>query len=235
MHLTCSLAFSFPPSLLTSELVVCLGPSDKDTERWIVEVLESEGFGGRKPAVNEKLLRVIHILAFFVGLFTRDGQKVFWMTDNDAISETEEMHMNTLSLLQRVLTLYTKDGVEFPVLGGALPFADDQLGTRDMLSATDVVAGSLSQYLTQRARVPPQEIRVKDGCDRVLQWLGHDGIGLKKMNVVMREGKHGLVESVTVEFQESATTDRRDSHPGVRLKLAVNAQVLRHSDHESVR
>ena len=117
------------------------GPSDKDTERWIVEVLESEGFGGRKPAVNEKLLRVIHILAFFVGLFTRDGQKVFWMTDNDAISETEEMHMNTLSLLQRVLTLYTKDGVEFPVLGGALPFADDQLGIRDMLSATDVVAG----------------------------------------------------------------------------------------------
>ena len=177
------------------------GPSNKDTERWITEVLESEGFGGRKPAVNEKLLRVIHIVAFLIGLFTRDGQNVFWMTDNDAISETEGMHTNMLSLLQRVLTLYIKDNVQFPILGGAVPFADGDLNTRDMLSATDVVAGSLSQYLTQRASVPPREIQVKDGCDRVLQWLGHDGIGLKKMNVVMRKTTHKQVESVTIEFQ----------------------------------
>ena len=178
------------------------GPPGKDTQKWIVEALESEGFGGRKPHVSEKLLRVVHIVAFLAGLFTRDGQNVFWMTDNDAISETEEMHKQTLSLFQRILTLYTKEGTKFPVLGGALPFPDRELGTRDMLSATDVVAGSLSQYLTQKDTVASHEIRIKDGCDRVLQWLGHDGIGLKKMNVVMREGKDGRIGSATVEFQQ---------------------------------
>ena len=177
------------------------GPSGKDTQKWIAETLELEGFGGRKPHVSEKLLRVVHIVAFLAGLFTRDGQNVFWMTDNDAISETEEMHKQTLSLFQRILTLYAKEGTKFPVLGGALPFPDKELGTRDMLSATDVVAGSLSQYLTQKDTVASHEIRIKDGCDRVLQWLGHDGVGLKKMNVVMREGKDARIESATVEFQ----------------------------------
>ena len=179
------------------------GPNGKDTQKWIVEVLQSEGLGGRKPHVNEKMLRVVHIVAFLAGLFARDGQKIFWMTDNDAISETEEMHKQTLSLLQRVLTLYTRDNVNFPVLGGALPFPDKDTGTRDILSAADVVAGSLSQYLTQKAKVAPAEIRVKDGCDRVLQWLGHDGIGLKKMNVVMQAAQRGEIERATFEFRIS--------------------------------
>ena len=95
------------------------GPYGKDTQRWIIDTLDSEGFDGRKPAVNEKLLRVVHIVAFFSGLFTRDDQKVFWMTDNDAISETEEMHMNSLSLLQSVLTLYIKGNCS-PDLGSRM-------------------------------------------------------------------------------------------------------------------
>ena len=199
-------ALDFLPGFLFSlaidkRIESVFGPNGKNTQKWIVEVLQSEGFGGRKPHVNEKMLRVVHIVAFLAGLFARDGQKVFWMTDNDAISETEEMHKQTLSLFQRVLALYTRDNVNFPVLGGALPFPDKDMGTRDILSAADVVAGSLSQYLTQKAISSSDDVRVKDGCDRVLQWLGHDGIGLKKMNVVMRAAQHGQIESVTFEFR----------------------------------
>ena len=87
------------------------------------------------------------------------------------------------------------------MFGGVLPFPDDELGTRDLLSAPDVVAGSIGQYLTQKASVAPREIRLKEGCDKVLQWLGHDGFGLKKMNVVIREREKGQIESATFEFQ----------------------------------
>jgi len=69
----------------------------------------------------------------------------------------------------------------------------------DLLSATDIVAGSLDQYLTQSQSVPVEDINVKPGCDLVLQWLAHDGLGLKKMNVIMRRGEK-TIEAATLEF-----------------------------------
>ena len=41
---------------------------------------------------------------------------------------------------------------------------------------------------------------MKQGCDRVLQWLAHDGIGLKKMNVIMRPCENGAIEAATLEL-----------------------------------
>lgn len=38
------------------------------------------------------------------------------------------------------------------------------------------------------------------GCDLVLQWLAHDGFGLKKMNLIMRPGENGAIEAATLEF-----------------------------------
>jgi hypothetical protein len=70
----------------------------------------------------------------------------------------------------------------------------------DLLSATDIVAGSLDQYLTQSQSVPVEDINEKPGCDLVLQWLAHDGLGLKKMNVIMRPGEKGTIEAATLEF-----------------------------------
>ena len=184
-------------------LTSIFGSGGKDTQMYIAQVLDSEGFGVRKPAVSEKLLRIVHIAAFLTGLFARNGQKLFWMSDNDAISETDKMHEKSLSLFQQVLTMYTSEGTKFSLLGGALPFADDDdlFATPDLLSAADIVAGSLSQYLTQLVAVEPNEIAVKDGCDKVLQWLAHDGVGLRKMNVIMRAGKNGIVESTNMEVE----------------------------------
>jgi hypothetical protein len=182
------------------QLTSLFGPQGKETRELIARALTEVGAGERKPEVNEKLLRVVHVAVFLTGLLAHDGQKIFWMTDHDAISPTREMHEKTLVLFQRVLGIYAREGYTFPLIGGAMPFEERSLETLDLLSATDVVAGSLDQYLAQREAFPVEDIKVKQGCDRVLQWLAHDGIGLKKMNVIMRPGENGAIEAATLEF-----------------------------------
>lgn len=177
------------------------GPEGKETRDFIAQQLAEADLGERKPAVNEKLLRIVHIVAFLTGLLAHDGQNILWVTDHDAISPTREMHQKTLELFQRVLGIYSRKNCTFPLIGGALPFEERSLRILDLLSATDIVAGCLDQYLTKRGIIPAEDIVVKDGCERVLQWLSHDGIGLKKMNVVMRPGKSGAIEAATLEFE----------------------------------
>jgi hypothetical protein len=137
--------------------------------------------------------------AFLTGLLAHDGQKILWMTDHDAICANREMHDTTLRLFQRVLSLYTAKQHTFPLLGGALPFPERSVEMLDLLSVTDIVAGALDQLLTQTDSVDPAEIKLKPGCERVLEWLAHDGIGLKKMNVILRLG-NGTINGSTLEF-----------------------------------
>jgi hypothetical protein len=70
----------------------------------------------------------------------------------------------------------------------------------DLLSITDVVAGSLAHYLTKRENLPPEEITVKSGSEEVLRWLANDGIGLKKMNVSIRLISENQIQASTLEF-----------------------------------
>jgi hypothetical protein len=181
-------------------LTSLFGPRGKETRELIARALIEAGIGERKPAVNEKLLRVVHVAAFLTGLLAHNVQKIFWMTDNDAISPTREMHEKTLVLFQRILGIYARKDFAFPLIGGALPFEERNLETLDLLSTTDIVAGSLDRYLAQRDSVSTEDIKVKQECDLVLQWLAHDGPGLKKMNVIMRPGEKGAIEAATLEF-----------------------------------
>ena len=142
-----------PGFLLTlavdKKLTSLFGPQGKDTQELIAQALTEAGVAERKTEVNEKLLRVVHLAAFLTGLLAHDGQRIFWMTDNDAIAPNAEMHRKTLILFERVLGIYARKGINFQQLGGAVPFKDRDLQTLDLLSATDIVAGSLDQYLTE--------------------------------------------------------------------------------------
>jgi hypothetical protein len=198
-------ALNLVPGLLFTlavdkRLASIFGSPGEETHKLIAEALSEAGAGERKPEINEKLLRVVHIAAFLTGLLAHDGQKIFWMTDHDAIVPTPDLHQKTLVLFQRVLGIYARKGFTFPAIQGGVPFQQRNLATLDLLSAADIVAGSLDQYLTQRESVSAEEIKVKQGCERVLQWLAHDGIGLKKMNVRMTPGEGGIIHAAALEF-----------------------------------
>jgi hypothetical protein len=195
---------SVPGFLLTlaidKRLRTLFGPDTKESRDQITRQLRELDVGERKPKVNEKLLRIVHIATFLTGLLAHDGQNIFWMTDHDSISPTPEMHGKTLKLFDLVLAGYARQGYTFPCLGGAFPFEKRDLDTLDLLSATDIVAGALDKHLMQRQTQTADDIAVRQSCDRVLQWLAHDGLGLKKMNVVMRPGTKGAIEAATLEF-----------------------------------
>jgi hypothetical protein len=166
----------------------------------LARILETEGLGTWKPDVAEKLLRIVHFTAFLTALLSHDGQKLFWMTDHDAICPTQESHKLLLSVFDRVLAIYTRPGCEYPLVGGAVPFEPRAIGMLDLLSAADLVAGAIEPCIPVRGSKPDGDTRVKSGADKVLVWLACDGIGLKKATFMIRLGEDEAFEGGVVEL-----------------------------------
>lgn len=185
--------------VVDKRLMTVFGPNEKATLKQLVEVLETAGLGIWKPDSAEKLLRVVHAVAFLVALLARSGQKVFWMSDNDTICANEGLHRHALDLLARTVEVYSQ-GREFSEFGGAAPFKDRSLGHLDLLSLADITASSVEHYLTLRNAAGGNDFGVKAGSPSVLQWLAHDGLLLSKMNIVLRPGDNGGIETANIEF-----------------------------------
>ena len=175
------------------------GPQEKATWKSLTQKLEEKGFGKLKPEVAEKILRVVHTAAFLTALLGHERQKVFWMSDHDAICANENMHNRMLALFHNVLGLYTDR--EFPLIGGARPFQERSTDYLDLLSPADIAAGSVGQYLTGRDLVGEQNVCVKEGAEKVLMWLGHDALALKKLCVMIGPAADGTIGSGTIEFK----------------------------------
>jgi hypothetical protein len=175
------------------------GPHDKPQHERLSQALDGLGLGGRKPHIVEKLLRIVHMSAFLTALLAHDGQKIFWMSDHDSICANPEQHHSMMRVFQRVLPIYTRPGVKFPLLGGALPFEPRSLEMNDLLSIADVYAGAIAQYLTRYETMKKEEIVLKAGAEKILSSLAGDGVGLKKATFLMRLNDQGIVERGHVE------------------------------------
>jgi hypothetical protein len=174
------------------------GPSARSTLKNLAKIVEDEGLGRRAGDDAEKLLRIVHTSAYLAALLGREGQKLFWMTDHDAICANQVLHEQALALLQRAVGIYSK--YQFALIGGARPFEEKSTDFLDLLSAADLTAGAIGQYMSNRDSMGAEEATVKDGGEQVLLWLGHDGLALKKFSLVMRPGDNGIIHSGTIEF-----------------------------------
>lgn len=175
--------------------------SEPDTPKKIASILEEAGLGKRSPKTAEKLMRIVHLVAYFVALLSADQQKIFWMTDHDEISPSVEQHQQLMELcFGRVLPFYLSPGTTFEGMGGALPFEERSVEMNDRLSLPDLVAGVLGDYLTKRDTQGPDDILIKDAAGDVLLWLTKPGIGLKKICTFLRPGSNGLIERGSISF-----------------------------------
>jgi hypothetical protein len=177
------------------------GPhDDPSTQRRLVKALDDVGLGGREPSEAEKLLRITHLVAYLIALLGVDGQKILWMSDHDAICANPKQHESMMALLQRVLDIYSRPGVTYPLLGGALPFKPRSVEMSDLLSLPDVVAGPIAQYLTKSVTERKEDIALKQGAEKIFTFLANDGIGLKKAVFLIRLGDKGNIEFATMDF-----------------------------------
>jgi hypothetical protein len=111
---------------------------------------------------------------------------------------TQKLHDRLLWLYHNVLSLYTSK--TFGRIGGGRPFDERSTDFLDLLSAADVAAGAVSQYFTGRDQVGEENVCVKPGAEKVLQWLGLDALALKKLCVMIAAGDNGSILSGAVEF-----------------------------------
>lgn len=198
--------------VIDKKLLTLFGPNEKRTRTSLSEALHNAGLGKWKPDSAEKLLRVVHSVAFLVALLARSGQKVFWMSDNDTICANEDLHRQALDLFGRAVHTYAKDS-HFPVFGGAAPFKDSTLGLPDLLSLADITASSVEHYLTRKNANEADDFEVKAGSHSVLQWLAHDGLSLSKMTVIVRPTVSGGIETANLEFKLTEEPDNVTAIP----------------------
>ncbi len=173
------------------------GTDRKATHEFITKTLSENGFGAWKPEVAEKILRITHFIAYLVSLLSKAGQKVIWMTDHDSIAPTNERFMDVLNLFANLLRHYCKH--QLSTIGGAVPFEEKTAEFLDLLSATDLVAGSVEHYFS-RAYGTNGEPLIKEEANHVLRWLSDQGLALKKHTMIIRANEEGLV-SGTLKFE----------------------------------
>ncbi|MBN2443078.1 MAG: hypothetical protein JXJ04_17090 [Spirochaetales bacterium] len=180
-------------------------------DKEIIELLKSENLGSWKPKIAEKLLRVIHISSYLIALLSKNNQKIFWMSDNDAIVANQEKHLQSLTLMQRILPLYTDN--KFEMIGGAIPFVENGIGYLDFLSIADISAGAIERSFSLRKE--DNSVDLSDSAENVLSWLGKDGTGMRKITLLIQKQKNRLFANEVV-FN---TVNRAGSKKSITINL----------------
>lgn len=174
-------------------LKTVMGFPGHEGEEEIRKQFESAGVGGWKTAVGERVLRVAHLASYLLAVVVGEGQKVFWMTDNDDIVANQTKGQRTMRIFQSLIPEYTRKRVG--TVGWAVPFQDPRsMVHEDLLSATDLACGAISGHL----RLNSDEAAATKAAEPIVRWLSRDGVGLRKIliRLVLADGGHLLANQL---------------------------------------
>ena len=89
--------------------------------------------------------------------------------------------------------------------------------TKAVSCAADIVAGSVGQYFTSRDELGEQNAQVKEGAEKILVWLGHDGLALKKLciQLLSRRRWHDPVRRCRIPREANARHGHLPAYPPV--------------------
>lgn len=182
--------------IVDKSIVSIMGENNKSTHDSLIDVLQNAGLGNWKGSIAEKLQRVISIISYFVNLLVPSGKQLFWMTDNDSIVANPRLRDYTGTIFNNAVHQF-KDR-KYSLVGYATPFekGKDPLFI-DLLSISDLVAGSIEHYFTRKSIL--DDLTVSEGADKVLKWLSLQGIGLKKLSFIVNYTKEGFTGGI-VDF-----------------------------------
>lgn len=187
------------PGLLVSVVIEknisIWGTNKIESQKQITSLLANAGLGDWKPKIAEKLVTIVHLASYFTALLANEGQKIYWQSDHDAIMANEQMTKNAGSLFTSTLAYYT--GKKFPLIGYGKSFGKENPFSLDLLSAPDLVAGSIEHYLKRDNDLA--KLTIKQKADDILSWHAHQGILLKKYAFIFRS-IDGKLNTGTLKF-----------------------------------
>lgn len=161
---------------------------------YLLQEIENMGLGRWHRNTAEKLMRIMHLIGYILPLIANSSAKIIWMSDKDPVIQNNEMFENALKILPKVLKIYSNN--EYKNLGGAqLPFDNKDIYTMDLLSITDLVAGSVEQYFTEEQK--NGKAFVKKDANKIIKWLATSSPFLKKEVVrLSKDGKFLTLDGI---------------------------------------
>ena len=142
----------------------------------------------------EKLLRVIHFLCFFIGGLSREGQDIYWFTDQDEIvPPNKDRRKEVVEIFTHIFQQY------IPHKMGQIVMETTEIDTNsrkleDFVAIPDLAAGALSEVLTimhKTNQMPGKNIlrplptKISNKTKFIIQWLSQKSEPLKRMTCVI--------------------------------------------------
>lgn len=165
--------------VISKEVISVFGDNNKNTLKELSNMLEQTTLGKWSPKNAEKVQRIVATMGYLTNLLIPSGKNICWMTDKDSIMANERMATATTNMFSNVLNSF-EEKREYPTIVCAEPF---EKGTDpefiDILSLSDLVAGSLEHYYTNG------NADSHEGAKEVLGWLANHGVMLKKQTLLI--------------------------------------------------
>jgi len=136
----------------------------------------------------ERLLRVVHMISFFLAGLSREGQDVFWFTDEDDIAANRDRLTELTKVFAFVSSWYLRHDLRHLRCGTTRSDVNRQL--EDFAAVPDLVAGALSELLTAMEtggtlpRFPlflPAPSGVSDKTKTIMCWFAQQSGNLKRL------------------------------------------------------
>ena len=172
----------------------------KNTLNELQATIKEKGLGEWDRRVAEKLLRITHIIGYFCALLSKPKQKIFWMTDDDEIVPNKEKALALFELWRGTLEYYAPH--DYGTIGATAPCYFEDSDTKDklmdILSLTDLIAGSIEHYYSRAYKM--NDVKIKEEVDQVLVWHTGQGVLLKKLSMIIHQGPNKGWETGLVRF-----------------------------------
>ena len=156
-----------------------------------------------KPDVWEKLVRIAIFGSILVGGLSRPGQKLLWITDEDAIVANDNCLDDACLVMGTALWHYCPKGLDDVSMGIAGKFTDERQA-EDLVSIVDLAVGSVTEGLSligpagvPRATSIPTPIHghLSTKAKLIHSWLSTVHVPLKKLVCMVRPADGGLLFS----------------------------------------
>jgi hypothetical protein len=160
-----------------------------------------------KPAVFEQMLRITSLMALLVAGFSRAGQELLWVTDEDQIASNIEQQKMVTTALANQIAGHTK-GAIWQVRSITTASDPGSLAAEDLAAVPDLAGGALTDLFSTLARrgvIPSVNLSLPAPTDlsgkalQVLYWLRDAKHPLRRMIFVVRPGgKYGDVNILPI-------------------------------------
>lgn len=187
--------------LVPKNVISLIGKNEKKDIYNLTTILQKHGYGDWKPNVVEKMMRILHLIAYCCALLSKQGHKIFWMTDDDSIAPNKEKTKAMYKVFRNVLDIYAPDKYRSVFVARPFENVSGKQNICDLLSYPDFVAGSIEAYFSNCYETKNPSI--KEEAHELLLWLVQQGFGMKKLTVSLRADDSGNLQPSIVEFHNN--------------------------------